>query len=109
MPGLLSDGSNYIFYMRDLSVAWMEPGSDNEYFIGPQYLFQDDDQKEYCERLEALLGKPLDQLDMRELMASRTGSFVTVYVTSNHAFSGARSFRRAKFTEKDFTLLDEAG
>lgn len=64
MPGLLSDGSNYIFYMRNLSTAWMEPGSDEEYFVGPQYLFQEDDQKEYCARLEALPGKSLNQLDM---------------------------------------------
>jgi hypothetical protein len=43
---------------------------------------------------------------MRELMESFPGSYVTVFVTSNHAFSGARSFRRAKFTEKDFTLIE---
>jgi hypothetical protein len=106
MPGLLAGGSNYIFYMRDLTVAWMEPGTHEEYFIGPKYLLQDDDQKEYCTRLEAVLGRSLGQLDMRELMESCPGSFLTVFVTSNHSFSGARSFKRAKFTEKNFRLVD---
>jgi hypothetical protein len=27
-------------------------------------------------------------------------------VASNHAFSGARAFERAKFTEKDFIIVD---
>ncbi len=105
-PGLLGDGSSYIFYMRDLTVAWMEPRTHEEYFIGPKYLLQDDDQKEYCTRLEGVLGKSLGQLDMHELMESCPGSFVTVFVTSDHSPSGARSFKRAKFTEKDFILVD---
>jgi hypothetical protein len=106
VPGLLSGGSRYIFYMRDVTIAWMDPGADEEYFIGPVYLWQDDDQKEYCTRLEGMLGKSLGQLDLRELMKSCPGSYVTVFVASNHAFSGARSFKHAKFTEKDFTLVD---
>jgi hypothetical protein len=104
LAGLLGDGSRYIFYMRDLAVAWMEPGADDEYFIGPSYLSQVDDQKEYCKKLEDMLGRPLAGLDMRELMQSFPGSHVAVYVAANHAFSGARSFKRAKFTEKDFTM-----
>lgn len=106
MPGLLSDGSNYVFYIRNLALAWMEPGTHEEYFIGPKYLWQDDDQKEYCTELENLLGKSLKQLDMHELMKSCPDSYVTVFVASNHAFSGARSFERAKFTEKDFVLVN---
>jgi len=106
VPGLLSDGSRYIFYMRDVSLPWMEPGADEEYFVGPAYLLRDDDQREYCVRLENLLGKPLGEIDMRELMESLPDSCMTVYVASNHAFSGARAFERAKFTEKDFIIVD---
>jgi hypothetical protein len=106
VPGLFPAGSNYIFYMRDLAVAWMDPGADNDFFIGPEYLLKIDDQKEYCTRLEDKLGKSLEQLDMPQLMQSCPGSYVAVFVTSNHAFSGARSFVRAKFTEKDFIVVD---
>jgi hypothetical protein len=104
VPGLLPDGSRYIFYMRDLTLAWMEPGEDQEYFVWPMYLSRDADQKEYCIKLESLLGKPLEKIGMRELMSSCPGSYVTVYVASNHAFSGARAFKRAKFTENDFIV-----
>jgi hypothetical protein len=106
VPGLLSDGSRYIFYMRDLKVPWMDPGTHEEYFVGPGYLLQDGDQKEYCSRLEDLLGRPLGQVNMRELMEACPGSFLTVFVASNHAFSGARSFVRARFTDKDFTVIE---
>jgi hypothetical protein len=109
VSGLTSGGGRYIFYMRDVALAWMQPGADEEYFIGPNYLWQDDDQKEYCTRLEGMLGRSLGQLDMLELMNSCPGSSLTVYVASNHAFSGARSFQRAKFTEKDFTLITSGG
>lgn len=33
VPGLPSDGSRYVFYMRDLALPWMEPGADEEYFV----------------------------------------------------------------------------
>ena len=82
----------------------MEPGEDQEYFVGPRYLSQDADQKEYCIKLESLLGKSLEKMDMSELMSCCPGSYMTVYVTSNHAFSGARAFKRAKFTESDFIV-----
>ena len=106
MPGFFTDGSNYIFYMRDLTVAWMDPGADNDFFIGPDYLLRSDDQREYCTKLEDRLGESLERLDMPRLMQSCPGSYVTVFVTSNHAFSGGRSFIRAKFIEKDFTVID---
>jgi hypothetical protein len=57
--------------------------------------------------LENLPGKPLEQIDMRELMGSFPDSYMTVYVASNQAFSGARAFKRAKFTEKDFIIVDD--
>lgn len=107
VPGLLSDGSRYVFYMRDLALPWIDPGADEEYFVGPKYLSQDDDQKEYCAKLENLLGRSLEQMDMRELMRSTPGSYMAVYVASNHAFSGARAFERAKFTETDFIVAED--
>jgi hypothetical protein len=102
VPGLLSESGVFDFYMRDLTLPWMEPGSEEQYIIGPKYLLHEGEQQEYSARLTGRLGKPLDQLDMRQLMEACTGSYVTVFVASNHAFSGARSFKRAVFTKKDF-------
>ena len=106
VPGLLSAGNVFNFYMRDLSVSWMEPGTDDQYVIGPKHLLQDDEQKEYCTKLEKMLGRSLRQLDMLELLEACAGSYVTVFVASNHAFSGARSFTRGVFAEKDFIMAN---
>lgn len=108
VPGLLSDGSVFDLYMRDLTVSWMEPGADDQYVIGTMHLLQDKEQKEYCMRLEGRLDRSLEQLDLLELMKACSGSFVTVFVASNHAFSGARSFKRAMFTENDFIPASKA-
>lgn len=108
IPGLMSERGVFHFYMRDLTAPWMDPGERNEYYVGSKYIMQEDEQKEYGFRLEKRLGKSLDQLDMRELMEACAGSYVTVFVSSNHAFSGARSFKRAIFTEKNFILATDA-
>jgi hypothetical protein len=34
LSGLLGDGSRYIFYMRDLTLAWMEPGRTTNISLG---------------------------------------------------------------------------
>jgi hypothetical protein len=102
VPDFLTHGKDFAFYMRDIVTAWLGPGMDNQYVIGPQHLLHDSEQKEYCARLERKIGKSLRQIDMRELMESCPGSYVTVFMASNHAFSGARSFNHVIYTEKDF-------
>ena len=108
VPGLLSEHGVFDFYMRDLVVPWMEPGKGDHYIIGSEYLLHESDQKEYYTRLENRLGKSLERLNMRELVEACAGSYVTVFVASNHTFSGARAFKRAIFTEKDFILASNS-
>jgi hypothetical protein len=102
VPGFLSKDRVFDFYMRDLTVPWMGPRTDDQYNIEPHQLLLDAEQKEYCISLERKLGRSLRHMEMRELVESCDGSYVTVFVASNHAFSGARSFKRAIFTAQDF-------
>jgi hypothetical protein len=102
VPGLLSKHGVFDFYMRDLAIPWMGPRTDDQYNIEPHQLLQDAEQQEYCISLERKLGRSLRHLEMRELVKACDGSYVTVFIASNHAFSGARSFKRAIFIAQDF-------